>query len=198
VTRRARSCAPFRRRAALWVVAFGAAVFLAATAVGTTHASEQSVRSSLVEARAAVASRPSLAQPAPSPSPSPWRVPYDQLLPQPTPSASPTTPSPWGNPPLDEPIPAEPTPSQPPPLPSGDGDDDPAWWDVGGRVRKAIDDWFRRVVESALNPMLTLVGRTLLATPDVSGDPRVRQLWASTQVLANTVFVLFVLAGGAG
>jgi hypothetical protein len=140
---------------------------------------------------------PARPAPSPSPSPSPWGVPDDQL-PPPNLSPSPTLSSTRsGDPPLDELIPAEPTPAQPPPVPTGDSDDNPAWWDVGGRVRKAIDDWFRRVVESALNPMLDLVGRTLLATPDVSGDARVRQLWTSTQVLANTVFALFVLAGGA-
>lgn len=79
----------------------------------------------------------------------------------------------------------------------GSGGGDPAWWDVGGRIREAINDWFRGLVKSALNPIFGLIGRTLLATPQVTALNRVHQLWSDNVVLANTVFVLFVLAGGA-
>ena len=55
-------------------------------------------------------------------------------------------------------------------------DDDPGFFDVGGRVQKAINDWFRDLVASALTPALDLLGRTVLATPDVTGPGRVRDL----------------------
>lgn len=53
------------------------------------------------------------------------------------------------------------------------------------------------LVTSALNPTLRLLGGTLLATPDLTGNPRIRELWTGSQVAANAVFVLFILAGGA-
>src|SRR5581483_5522728 len=40
----------------------------------------------------------------------------------------------------------------------------PAWWDIPGRVRYGIDSWFRGLVTDALNPMLDLIGKTVLAT----------------------------------
>jgi len=43
--------------------------------------------------------------------------------------------------------------------------------------------------------VLTLLGATLLATPDVTGG-RVGDLWLVSLGIANTCFVLFVLAGG--
>jgi hypothetical protein len=77
-----------------------------------------------------------------------------------------------------------------------DAEQAPGWLDIGGRVRRGISDWFAELVASALGPALELLGRSVLATPDVTGPGRVRQLWAASAVLANTVFVLFVLVGG--
>jgi hypothetical protein len=84
---------------------------------------------------------------------------------------------------------------------------DPAWgggaerkpgrFDVPGQVRYAINNWFRGLVVSALNPVLDLLGRTVLATPDVTASGRVAGIWSMTRGVANTVFVLFVVAGGA-
>lgn len=72
----------------------------------------------------------------------------------------------------------------------------PGFFDIGGRVRKGISDWFAELVASALNPALDLLGRSVLATPDVTGPGRVRELWTVSAGLANTAFVLYVLAGG--
>ena len=86
-------------------------------------------------------------------------------------------------------------PGAPAPQP-GAGEDSPGFFDIGGRVRKAINDWFRDLVTSALDPVLDLLGRTVLATPEVTGQGRVRELWGVSAGMANAFFVLFVLAGG--
>jgi hypothetical protein len=75
-------------------------------------------------------------------------------------------------------------------------DDSPGFFDVRGRVRAAVDDWFRSLVIDALNPTLELLGRTVLATPDFTGPGRVRDLWVGSWAIANTGFVLFIVAAG--
>ena len=74
------------------------------------------------------------------------------------------------------------------------GGSDPSWWDVPGQIEKAIDTWFGNLVKSALEPVLRLIGNTLLASPEVS-DGRIAQIWTGVLVTANTLYVLFVLAG---
>ena len=78
----------------------------------------------------------------------------------------------------------------------GAGPGSPGVFDIPGRIRQAINDWFRDLVASALTPTLSLLGQSVLATPDVAGPGRVRDLWTATAGLANTAFVLLVLAGG--
>jgi hypothetical protein len=73
----------------------------------------------------------------------------------------------------------------------------PAWWDVRGRIQYGITSWFRALVEDALNPMLELVGKTVLATPQIAGQDRVGDLWLISLGIANSLLVLFVVAGGA-
>jgi hypothetical protein len=68
--------------------------------------------------------------------------------------------------------------------------------DVSCHVTSAIDDWFRDVVTSALDPVLALLGRTVLATPNVTAGG-VGTLWAITAGIANSLVVLLVLVGGA-
>jgi hypothetical protein len=80
---------------------------------------------------------------------------------------------------------------------TGGGEDNPGFFDVGGRVRKAINDWFRDLVTSAVEPVLDLLGRTVLATPPVDGGGRVQDLWRVSAGMANAFFVLFVVVGGA-
>jgi len=69
-------------------------------------------------------------------------------------------------------------------------------FDIAGHIRDAINGWFRDLVTSALDPVLTLLGSTVLSTPEVTGG-RVHELWLVCAGIANSVFVLFVLAGGA-
>jgi hypothetical protein len=79
---------------------------------------------------------------------------------------------------------------------SGGGEDHPFFLDIPGQIKKAIDDWFRGLVTDALNPTLALVGKTVLATPQVSSEARVAQLWQIALGIADALLVLFVIAGG--
>ncbi len=75
--------------------------------------------------------------------------------------------------------------------------DNPGLFDIAGRVRRAVNDWFRDLVASALTPTLDLLGRTVLATPDVTAPGgRARELWWISAGIANAVFVLLVVVGG--
>jgi hypothetical protein len=80
---------------------------------------------------------------------------------------------------------------------SGGSQPSPGLFDVTGHIEAAIDDWFRDLVTAALDPILTLLGHTLLATPDLTAQSRVAQLWQMTEGIADSFLVLFVLVGGA-
>lgn len=75
-------------------------------------------------------------------------------------------------------------------------DSSPGMFDVSGKVRQAIDDWISSLVESAINPALDLLGRTLLSAPDVTNHPGVHASWVITLVIANSLFVLLAIVGG--
>lgn len=86
----------------------------------------------------------------------------------------------------------------PPPQPMGTDipqGSDPGFFDIPGQIEKAINTWFGNLVKSALGPVLKLVSSVLLSSPDVS-DGRIAEVWTGTLVTANTLYVLFVLAGG--
>jgi hypothetical protein len=76
------------------------------------------------------------------------------------------------------------------------GSSKPAWWDIPGRVRYGIDSWFRGLVTDALNPMLQLVGDTVLTTPQIAGQDHVNEIWLISLGIADALLVLFVLAAG--
>lgn len=79
----------------------------------------------------------------------------------------------------------------PPPFGTG-----PSFIDIGARVRDAVNGWFRDLAASALDPLLDLVGRTILATPNLTAaSSRVHELWLVSAGIANTGFVLLILAG---
>jgi hypothetical protein len=80
---------------------------------------------------------------------------------------------------------------------SGGTQSSPGLFDITGHIEAAIDDWFRDLVTAALDPILTLLGHTLLATPNVTAQSRVGQLWQMSEGIADSFLVLFVLIGGA-
>ena len=109
-----------------------------------------------------------------------------------SPAATPTTAGVRVEPPL----PA--TPAAPPPATSVNGGkaSHPAWWafwDVGGQISSAIDSWFRGLALDALNPMLDLVGKTVLSTPQLASNAQVAGLWQISLIAADGLLVLFVL-----
>jgi hypothetical protein len=82
--------------------------------------------------------------------------------------------------------------------PPGDPDACNGFLDVGCQARHAVTGWFRDLVKSAMKPTFTLLGSTVLATPEM-GSPdmaRARDLWGTSQVIANTCFVLLITLAG--
>jgi hypothetical protein len=73
----------------------------------------------------------------------------------------------------------------------------PGLFDVGGKIQQAINDWFAGLVRDALNPAMSLVGRTLLSTPQVAGEADVRSYWQVSLGIADALLVLVVMAAGA-
>jgi len=146
--------------------------------------------------RASAAPKVTRPSPAPSASLAPSRV-----LSVPGPAGTPTSPlSEPATPPGIVLVPTPPVSAQPP-APSGGtistGGSGCGLFDVSCHVTSAINGWFKGLVTSALNPVLSLLGHTVLATPDVTGPGRVRELWGGVAGIANTIVVLFVIAGGA-
>ena len=143
---------------------------------------------------------------APQPVPSPGANPAPGPVPSPTPGPSPNPMPGPGNGAGSGPgsggsgsskgggsgrLPApQPMPSAPSATGSG-----PAWWDIPGQVEKAIDTWFGDLVKAALTPIMDLIGKTVLSTPDTTGG-RTAQLWTATLVIANACYVLFAIVGG--
>ncbi len=93
---------------------------------------------------------------------------------------------------------AVPTPSTSPPSATSpsNGSTWVAPWDIPGLIGQAINGWFSGLVVAALNPVLDLLGTTILATPDVSGPGQVSALWGVSAGIADSLLVLLVLAGG--
>jgi hypothetical protein len=132
------------------------------------------------------------AQPAPSSTSTPG--PPSTLAPPPTPTTTapaptvPTTTSPSGNGSFRDRL------RDTLPFPFGNG---PGFPDIAARIRDAINGWFRDLVASSLGPLLDMVARTILATPDLAAaTSRVRELWWVSAGIANTSFVLLVTVGG--
>ncbi|WP_245976521.1 type IV secretion system protein, partial [Amycolatopsis palatopharyngis] len=63
-------------------------------------------------------------------------------------------------------------------------------------VTEAIDEFFRNLVADALNPLLELLGQTLLTTPEPSALPSVGQLWTESWQILLAVYVILVLIAG--
>jgi hypothetical protein len=67
-----------------------------------------------------------------------------------------------------------------------------AFWDVSCE----IDSWFSSLIVSALKPLLGVVAQTGLSTPDLGSLPAVGGMWDGSAGIADTMFVLLILAGG--
>jgi Conjugal transfer protein TrbL len=117
--------------------------------------------------------------------------PAAQLSPAPTPPGV----MPGGGIQVGPPLPTAPAPPQGQ-AKGGSGGDHPFFLDIPGQIKAAIDDWFRGLVTDALNPTLALIGKTVLATPQLATSGRVAQIWEIALGIADALLVLFVIAGG--
>ncbi len=76
---------------------------------------------------------------------------------------------------------------------NGDQASHPHFWDLPGRIKQSINDWFKGLVIDALTPMLDLVGKTVLSTPQLASNAQIGQLWQISLISADSLLVLFVL-----
>ncbi|QWF81048.1 hypothetical protein HUW46_04473 [Amycolatopsis sp. CA-230715] len=99
---------------------------------------------------------------------------------------------------IPQPTPIDPgKPGQPPAPGAGSGDTDECGiTDPIACVTEGIDRFFRGVVTDALNPLLELLGKTLLTTPEPSSLPSIGQLWTESWHILLAVYVLIVLVAG--
>ena len=139
-----------------------------------------------VGALAAIAAAgPASAAAAPSPDPGVTAAPPPTTTSPPTPPESGVSPSPPAGPDR---------PSSIPPTADPDEAGEPGLFDISGRIRDAMVDLFAWLVADALNPILGALGETLLATPDLTGNPHVLAMWSTTRTIANGLLILAVLA----
>jgi hypothetical protein len=138
----------------------------------------------------ALVSAPGAPSPTPTavPSPTPTGVPS----PIPTPPAGGPTPAVPSSPPTSAPSPG-PSPS---PAPTDAGDDEPGLFDIPGQIRKAINEFLLWVAKTGLQPVMNALGTTALSTPDITGNPQVKVVWTTSLIVANGIYVLFVVLGG--
>ncbi|MDG4829966.1 hypothetical protein O7627_11715 [Solwaraspora sp. WMMD1047] len=99
-------------------------------------------------------------------------------------------------PPLSTPAPAPGPAPTIPGQPSPEVDEDPAWYDIEGQVRKAVVDLVVWAAEQALQPVMEALGATWLSTPDLTMNEHVKAIWTTSLITANGVVVLFIIAGG--
>ena len=88
-----------------------------------------------------------------------------------------------------------PSPTPAPDEPSGEGGG--GLFDVGEVVSDAVVGFLSDVGESFLDPSLSLLGQTILSTPDLASLPRMHDLWVASAVVANGAFVLLTMVGAA-
>jgi hypothetical protein len=82
-----------------------------------------------------------------------------------------------------------------PPPDAGGGPGGITGWITKG-INAAIGGFFKTIISAALNPLLKLLGDTLLATPSLSSLPRVGELWQNSwQIVLAVYAILIALAG---
>ncbi|WP_395111587.1 hypothetical protein, partial [Actinomadura sp. SCN-SB] len=65
-------------------------------------------------------------------------------------------------------------------------------------AKRAVSGWFQELVTSAAKPIFGLLRSTVMGTPEIDSPDmvRARQLWATSQTIANTCYVLLITLGG--
>ncbi|MFD4439876.1 hypothetical protein ACFWPK_08860 [Nocardia sp. NPDC058519] len=117
-----------------------------------------------------------------------------------TPAPTTTPPSRWVTPPSTTTAvpttPASPTPGDTGSPRSGPSAAECGVSNISGCVEKAIDGFFQRIVDSALDPLLGLLSETLLTTPEPGQIPQIGVLWNQSWELMTALYVLLVMAAG--
>ncbi|SFO04419.1 hypothetical protein [Amycolatopsis rubida] len=154
-----------------------------------------------------------------APAPAPTGLPSATLVPPPTPPPScfpgalmpecgglgsttpPTTapPSCTGPNCIPQPVPSGPGGPGTAPAPgtgSGEQADKCGITDPVACVTEGIESFFRGVVTDALNPLLDLLGKTLLTTPDPGSLPGLGQLWTGSWQIMLAVYAILVTVAG--
>ena len=72
-----------------------------------------------------------------------------------------------------------PAPARPPRLPRPAAARSCGLLDVSCEISNAITSWFAALARDALRPLLTLVGQTLLSSPQPGAIPAVHAMWAT-------------------
>lgn len=103
-------------------------------------------------------------------------------------------------PPILSPVPppsGPPTGTLPPAVDLPDEEGKPGFFDFAGRATRAINNWFRGLMEDALDPIFRVLGGSVFSTPDPTDSHTVRKMWAVSWGIANSIFVLFIVVAGA-
>lgn len=175
----------------------GAAV-LALLALASPSASYAAVPPAGPALRGPADPAPPLPHPLPDPTPAPPPVPQGKKPPPaPRPPADHSAPAPKS--PTDEP----PASGLMPPACKAYGyscEDDSfslgGLLDIPGMVEDAITGFLGSLVEQVMKPVREMLADTLLATPDVTSQGDVKQLWTTMLGITGGLYVLFVTAGG--
>lgn len=85
--------------------------------------------------------------------------------------------------------------ASPSPAPDFEEPKKPPFWDIIGRVRYAISQWFASLVTAPLRPVFNLLGHSVFSTPMLPDNGRVGDLWRFSLGIADAGLLLFVLVG---
>ena len=128
--------------------------------------------------------------------------PAQAASPRPTPSVVPSATATASSSPAPSdrsPAPSSSAPAAPAPQPTGDSSSSSgggiSGW-IADSIVGAINSFFKGVVSDALNPLLDLLGRTLLTTPTPDQLPRIGQLWNTSWDIVLASYALLVSIAG--
>jgi hypothetical protein len=121
---------------------------------------------------------------SPMPSPSPGLTPPATSLPSPGKPGTSSTPAP------------SPGPAPPVAPPDDGGGGGPGLFDIPGQVKAAISSWLADLIRPVIQPVMDWVAKLVLATPDVTRMPQVTALWDHIRWIANSIYILFIIAAG--
>lgn len=119
---------------------------------------------------------------------------HAQTAPPVSPPPQETAPLPGDDAGVGSPEPA-PSPEATPAPPDFEEPEKPPWWNLIGRIRYAISQWFSNLVTAALRPVFDLLGRTVFATPEFHKSSRTAELWGFLLVIADGLLVLLAMVG---